>query len=345
MKIGVLLSGGIDSLYTTILLKKMNHEVIGIYGSFFHSPNQNTIWENLKLLSKTLNFELHKIELHSEFQKLIIKPFIKDYIRGLTPNPCALCNPKIKFGLLLQKALKLGVKKIASGHYAKIITKNNNTFLFRGDDPTKEQSYFLSLLPQATLSHLLFPLGELKKQDVVQKIKEYNLFHFTTKESNEVCFIPSNYREFLQSNGIHLDKPGPIKLLDETLLGTHKGLWNYTLGQRRGIGIPYKEPLYVLKKDISTNTLYVGIKKELQAKSVVGINFNFLEQVQNWPSEIYIQIRYRQKAKKAILKKQEKDTLYFEFKEQEEKPAPGQILAVYTKEGQVLGGGIIKGEF
>ncbi len=166
----------------------------------------------------------------------------------------------------------------------------------------------------------------------------------TAQESNEICFVPADYRQFLTSRNISLGEPGPIKLLDGTLLGTHKGLLNYTIGQRRGLGIAYKVPLYVLDKDKASNTLFVGPKEELQAQGVIASKFNFLCPLEKWPQEIWVQIRYRQKPKRTRFLKQEGSYFYFEFLEPEERPSPGQTLVVYFQE-EVLGGGIIQGGF
>jgi len=343
MKIGVLLSGGIDSLYALLCLKKQGHQVIGLHGIFLDSPSHQKNLQNLKKLASKLALELVTFNLVKEFAKEIIHPFAKAYAQNLTPNPCCWCNSKIKFGLLCQLGLELGLDKIASGHYLQIKKTESEYNLFRGKDPAKEQSYFLALVPKTRLQHLIFPLGQMTKKEVSQKIAQTPWTNFISKESNEVCFIPKDYRTFLKTEQFQAN-PGPIRLLNGTLLGTHQGLWQYTLGQRRGLKIAYQEPLYVIKKDTKTNTLYVGTKQDLLAKGVLVKNFNFLRPISDWPDQIYTQIRYRQRPKKASFLKKENNCLSFLFLEPEEKPAPGQILAVYTQEGQLLGGGTIAGE-
>ncbi|MDQ7031281.1 MAG: tRNA 2-thiouridine(34) synthase MnmA [Desulfonauticus sp.] len=344
-EVGVLLSGGVDSLCALLTLKSRGYRVVGIHGVFVdQSEKQQKIWNNLVRLAHCFNFPLVRLDLREEFFQQVIKPFIWAYKNGFTPNPCALCNPKIKFGLLLKQALSLGLSKIASGHYVQLRTEKNVYLLFRGKDLRKDQSYFLSLVPYDRLQYLIFPLGDKIKEQILQEIEQSDLTPYIEKESQEVCFIPNDYRQFLIQHGVELDSRGPVKLLDGTVIGEHKGLWNYTLGQRRGLSIAYKEPLYVLKKDVSSNTLYVGPKAYLQAKGVVGEKFNFLVNLKNWPKEIYLQIRYRQSPKKAKLQEVKKHILCFLFEDKEEKPAPGQILAVYSRQGQVLAGGIITGE-
>lgn len=342
MQVGVLLSGGVDSLYTLLLLKEAGYKVIGLHGLFFDSESQQEVISRLKKIATTFDIPLHLLNLKESFFSQVIAPFISSFQQGLTPNPCSICNPRIKFGLLLEQAKQLGCTKIASGHYA-CLQENKLSPLARGKDSKKDQSYFLALIPKKNFKHILFPLGNFKKQQVYKEIERRNLLSLVSSESNEVCFIPGDYRNFLKKHQVSLGKPGPIKLLNGTTIGTHKGLVNYTLGQRRGLGLAYKFPLYVLAKDLKQNILYVGPKEELKAKGAIVSSFNFLAPLEKWPKSISVQIRYRQKPKQAKLVKVEGPNLYFQFLEPEEKPAPGQTLVVfYGKE--VLGGGIIQGE-
>lgn len=343
MQVGVLLSGGIDSLYSLLLLKEAGYKVMGIHGLFFDFPQEKKQLDHLRTLAKQMDFSLQILNLKKEFETKVIQPFIQSFKQGLTPNPCSLCNPSIKFGLLLEKARALGCTKLASGHYVNLQEKGLSP-LSRGKDRTKDQSYFLALVPRKNFNYLIFPLGRLEKKQVYAEIKKRELLILTAQESNEICFVPEDYRQFLTSRNISLGEPGPIKLLDGTLLGTHKGLLNYTIGQRRGLGIAYKVPLYVLDKDKDSNTLFVGPKEELQAQGVIASKFNFLCPLEKWPQEIWVQIRYRQKPKRTRFLKQEGSYFYFEFLEPEERPSPGQTLVVYFQE-EVLGGGIIQGGF
>lgn len=343
MRVGVLLSGGIDSLYTLLLLKEAGYKIIGLHGLFFDSPSQQETTARLQKIATTFDVPLHLLNLKEHFFKKVITPFIRSFQQGLTPNPCSICNPRIKFGLLLEEAKKLGCTKIASGHYA-CIQENKLSPLARGKDSKKDQSYFLALIPKENFKHILFPLGKFEKQQIYKEMENKNLLSLVSTESNEICFVPGDYRDFLIKHQVSLGKPGPIKLLDGTTLGSHKGLINYTLGQRRGLGIAYKFPLYVIAKDLKQNILYVGPKEELRAKGAIVSSFNFLTPLEKWPQTISVQIRYRQKPKQAKLIKIEDSNLYFQFLEPEEKPAPGQTLVVFY-EKEVLGGGIIQGGF
>ena len=348
MKIAVALSGGADSLMALLLLKEQGHDLFAVHAHFL-PPSGETITLSKKIndICSKLGIELHILDLSREFEQKVIAPFIQSYVKNYTPNPCALCNVTMKFGLLLDKTLGLGAQKMATGHYAQIKIIDDQPTLWRAKDSLKDQSYFLSLVPRHRFKNVAFPLASWSKKEVRKFLEKKSISPVISRESNEICFIDNDYREFLLQKGVKLPGPGPIKTSKGEILGTHKGLWRYTLGQRKGIGIAYKYPLYVINKDLTQNTLIVGPEEELWSKGCIAQDVNFLVPPDQWPREILAQTRYRQKAKKARAEisgsgESEDNLLHINFIEPQKQPTPGQVAAVFSPQGQVLGAGIIK---
>ncbi len=343
-KIAVALSGGADSLMALLLLKEQGHNIFAVHAHFL-PPSDETITLNKKIenICSKLGVKLHILDLSQAFEQKVITPFIQSYVQGHTPNPCAVCNVTMKFGLLLGKALSLGAEKIATGHYALVKNIDNKVTLWKAKDNIKDQSYFLSLVPRQKFKNVVFPLASWSKKEVRKFLEEKSISPVISRESNEICFIDNDYRDFLLQKGIDLPGPGPIKTSKGEILGTHKGLWRYTLGQRKGIGIAYKYPLYVTGKDLAHNTLIVGPEEELWSQGCIVQDVNFLVPPEQWPEEILAQTRYRQKAKKARVKiKDSGNLLQIFFIEPQKLPTPGQVAALFSPQGQVLGAGIIK---
>jgi tRNA-specific 2-thiouridylase len=342
MKIAVALSGGADSLMALLLLKEQGHDVFAVHAHFL-PPSDELIQLGKKIekICRSLQVNLHILDLSHEFEQEVISPFVHTYIKGYTPNPCALCNATMKFGLLLDKALGLGARKMATGHYAEVKIIDDQPTLWWAKDSSKNQSYFLSLVPKHRFENVVFPLASWSKKDVYRVLEQKGLQPVISRESNEICFIEDDYRAFLLQRGVKLPGPGPIKTSKGEVLGTHKGLWRYTLGQRRGIGVAYKHPLYVINKDLARNTLIVGPEEELWSKGCIAQNVNFLVPPAKWPEEILVQTRYRQKAKKGWVEIKD-NNLHIHFLEPQKKPTPGQVAAIFSPQGQVLGAGIIR---
>lgn len=343
MSIAVALSGGIDSFWALHLLKEQGYTPVAVHALFL-SPNQDSesLCQQLNSICQRLRVPFYVLDLHQQFQRLVVEPFIQSYVQGVTPNPCALCNERIKFGLVLNKVKDLGLNTLVTGHYA--ILKNDGFSepeLWRGRDPKKDQSYFLTLVASNSLRNAYFPLGKWYKQDVRKNMQTRFPYKAITGESQEICFIPGNdYRSFLKQQDIDLPSTGDIKDSRGKVLGQHYGLYRYTIGQRRGLGIPYREALYVLKKDLHENTLVVGTKEELKANLFQVSYLNYLVAWPRWPEQVWVQTNYRQRARPAEINCQE-NILTVQFKEDCKPVAPGQVAAFYTKEGRVLGGGII----
>lgn len=340
----VAVSGGVDSLLSLCLLKELGYRPAALHG-FFLPPGEREmeLRNELEHICSRRGVPFYCYDFSREFHARVIHPFLRDYAEGITPNPCAQCNRRVKFGLLLDTVRELGGDKLATGHYARV---DNGAQLFapalyRGADPAKEQSYFLSLVRPEQLRYALFPLGNWRKERTRQEIMRRVERVPAKRESQEVCFIPDNdYRRFLRENAPRLPQAGPIRDSSGRHLGRHRGLHNYTLGQRRGLGIPYFEPLYVLRKDLAENTLVVGTARELSSQGCRVKDMNLLLPWSHWPLEVLVQANYRQKPRRAQVEISG-ETAQVRFLHPAPPPAPGQVMAFYSEQGRVLAGGII----
>ncbi len=344
--IAVALSGGTDSLFTLVLLQEAGYDVVGLHGFFKEpDPTREATVDAIGQLCARMDVPFHVADLRQGFEEKVVEPFVQGWLSGLTPNPCALCNPRVKFGLLLEAAENAGAGLIATGHYARLV--DHPTFgqaVMRGVDHTREQSYFLSLVPKERLARARLPLGEWRKENVKAELVRRGLTPPLPSESREICFVPDDdYRVFLEARSVELPGPGPILNAEGTVLGRHRGLWRYTQGQRRGLNIAYSEPLYVLGKDVERNALMVGTKKEFQSQTCLVKQVNLLVDVELWPETVLAQIRYRQQATPARVT-WEDGQLRLAFDEPQPPLPPGQIAALYSEDGTVLAAGVIAEE-
>lgn len=341
--IAVAVSGGMDSLLALALLREQGHGCVAVHGRFLPPTDGAEAREaELRRACESLGAEFLVADLVQEFRLQIIEPFVRAYARGLTPNPCALCNPRMKFGLILDAAEgECGSEWLATGHYASVEIGDQGPALLRGKDPAKEQSYFLSLVPAERLKRAVFPLGGVLKSKVPGMLAKRSLTPPLAQESQEICFIPhDDYCAFLEGSGLDLPGPGPIVTREGEVLGEHRGLWRHTLGQRRGLGVAYSEPLYVLAKDAARNALVVGVRDQLRSAGCEARQVNVLAPPEIWPATVYARIRYRQAAKPATAE-MSGDTLRITFAEPQDPAAPGQVAAIYDQAGRVLAAGII----
>ena len=349
MTIAVAVSGGVDSLVALALLKDRGHDVLALHARFLPPATRTeSVLNGLSEVCDRLGVPLELVDLQQEFHSLVVRPFVKEYLDGRTPNPCAWCNRSIKFGLLLDAALELGADSMATGHYARVEhDPAHPPALYRGADPVKEQSYFLSLLTPGQLCRAHFPLGGLLKSRVQQEAARRGLPVPAVKESQEICFVPGNdYRSFIEQQGVQqgvpLPGPGDVSLASGRVVGRHLGLWRYTLGQRRGLGIAHSEPLYVLGRDTASNTLLVGPREELMTDRCTVSGLNMLVPFKQWPSPVLVQTIYRHAAKPAeVTPVGERFTV--RFRSPRAKAAPGQVAAFYSDRGRVLAGGTVHG--
>ncbi|WP_243364699.1 tRNA 2-thiouridine(34) synthase MnmA [Fundidesulfovibrio terrae] len=339
MTIAVAVSGGMDSLLALALLREAGHAVLALHAHFLAPDGrQRLLAQALDGLCRDIGVPFHAVDLSARFRQQVIAPFVHAYVSGLTPNPCAGCNRDMKFGLLFEEAARLGADRIATGHYARLKEAGE---LIRGADPAKDQSYFLTLTPPQALARAVFPLGEWRKADVPAALAARGLAPPLPSESQEICFIPGDdYRAFLEAQGVALPGEGPVVLPDGREIGRHQGLWRYTIGQRKGIGIAWSEPLYVLDKRADENALVVGPKSGLDALDCRVRRMNFLVPPGDWPSTVLAQTCYRQRPRPARAQISGAEmTLVFESPVP--KPTPGQVAAVFDGDGRALAGGII----
>lgn len=348
--IAVAVSGGADSLFSMLRLREQGRKVIALHGIFFKESvremeeKKNEIRMRLAEACRSLDIPLTVVDLSQAFERQVIRPFVEEYARGRTPNPCSLCNARIKFGLLLDAARGLGATRLATGHYARLVGGDSlglahRQVLMQGKDELKDQSYFLALVPRDRLEQAEFPLGEAKKKDVLEALTRHGLEVPQPGESQEVCFIPDDeYRDFLpgaaEKLGIRLPGPGPMRLGDNTRVGTHQGLWRYTEGQRRGLGVAWTEPLHVLGKEAEGNVLRLGPRREMQVSEIICNDVNLLLPQELWPEKVCVKTRYRERPKpaSAILIPGAGDALprmRIRFWERENSAAPGQVAVVY----------------
>lgn len=343
-RVAMAVSGGADSLLSLVLLKESGADVFAMHGCFLGQEKAKPAVEGLEKRCVELGVDLHVFDLTNKFDELVIEPFVKEYLKGNTPNPCALCNPEIKFGELGRAAERLGAELLGTGHYVRMAEHPEyGLVLARGADSGKDQSYFLSLVPKADLLRGVFPLGGHSKDQTYAELENRGVEIPLPSESQEICFVPDDdYRTFLIDRNVKLPGGGNVELSSGKVIGKHQGLWRYTQGQRKGLGIAWKAPLYVLDKDMKRNVLIVGTRDELDAQGCVAWDFNFLVEFQRWPETIFIQTRYRQRSKPARARQNDGE-MFFDFIEPHSKPTPGQIVAAYSEDGAVLGGGIIRG--
>ena len=266
------MSGGVDSTVSCCLLQEQGYEVVGVTMLLEpHASADQSIIRDAARVCATLGVSHKVIDLRKEFEALVMKPFASAYAQGLTPNPCVRCNRKVKFGLLLNIAHEMQCSYIATGHYARITQHNGRWCIARGLDRTKDQSYFLSQVPQEALQHIIFPLGERYKEDVRAYAQTHGLACATRPESQDVCF--AQRQSYASVVGIYEPnslQPGPIKDVFGEVVGTHKGLAYYTLGQRKGLGVSIGKRVYVQAKDPENNALVVGYDEELTRTSLIA---------------------------------------------------------------------------
>ena len=334
------MSGGVDSSVSALLLQKQGYEVVGATMILFEDPNievgclsSNAVNDAKKVCEK-LNIEHHIINLKDEFKKYVIDNFIDSYKQGLTPNPCVECNKYLKFGALYEKAKELNCDYIATGHYANI----KDGKLVKSKEEHKDQTYFLYGIKKEILDKIIFPLADFSSKEEIRKIAEENdLIVARKKDSQEICFIPNDdYKSYLKNNNVK-NNPGNF-ILNGEIIGKHKGIANYTIGQRKGLGISYKEPLYVVNIDTNNNQVILGREKDLYNDKLVAKNVNIL--VDELPNKVTAKIRYRATAEKATLNKIDENTYEVIFDKPVKSITKGQSVVFYD-DNICLGGGII----
>ncbi len=349
MTFAVAVSGGQDSLYALLALRDaFGASAVFAVHARFRRETDSAVESGLAAVCKKLDVAFHIVDLRDQFHALVVRPFAESYARGETPNPCAHCNRRLKFGLLLDEARKLGAEKLATGHYADFTEHPRyGVVLRRGADPGKDQSYFLALTPAGRLRAAFFPLGTMQKKHVREALEQRGMPVPAPGESQEICFVPhDDYRAFLRTTGIRLPEGGPMETGEGLVVGRHQGLWQYTEGQRRGLGVSWTEPLYVVGKDRARNALLLGTAAELKVGRCVAAEINLLVPPELWPNDLFVRIRYRQSAVPADVRIQGPASasarMLIRFHTPQLPAAPGQIAVVYDAEGCVLAGAVLR---
>ena len=345
--IAVAMSGGVDSSLTAAMLLKQGYKVFGI-----------TLWlwvsgtpydevplavTDAKKMCDFLGIEHHVIDARDVFYENVVDYFVKEYAYGRTPNPCVFCNKNIKFDLMLNCALELGATHMVTGHYAQV-NYNEETGLYelhKGIDPTKDQSYVMYNMNQRILSHLMFPLGGQCKTETRKLAAEYDLPVAKKPDSVDICFLPhGNYQKLVVEEMKGKPKSGNIVTEDGEVLGKHNGLFNYTIGQRKGLGIAYKHPLYVIGFNGERNEVIVGPNDRLFTNRMICKFYNFLDDTIHKELKAEGKIRYAANPSPCTARILDDDTMEVIFEEPQRAITPGQSVAFYNGT-QLLGGAVI----
>ncbi|MEG0829103.1 MAG: tRNA 2-thiouridine(34) synthase MnmA [Anaerovoracaceae bacterium] len=343
------LSGGVDSATAALLLKDKGKEVIGLY--FDVSGENEKGRREAEGLAKQLGIDFVYKNVKDEFTSIVIDNFCSEYTKGRTPNPCIVCNPNVKFKTLIEEANKQGAYYIATGHYAKTIfnEEDNNWYIKQAENDKKDQSYMMYRLGQHVISRLLLPLADLHDKEETRNIaRENHLKNAETKDSQEICFIgdDEHYIDFIKEkkyrvkSGKFIDKNGKV-------LGDHKGLVNYTIGQRKGLGITFGKPVFVTRLDEVKNTVTLGDKEDLMSCQVICKGNFFTESDgENLPhhlenTKVYAKIRYSAKSAEATIKTIDSGRVESMFTLPQRAATPGQSIVFYLN-NQVIGGGFIE---
>ncbi|MCK4838034.1 MAG: tRNA 2-thiouridine(34) synthase MnmA, partial [Desulfobulbaceae bacterium] len=263
-KVAVAMSGGVDSSVTAALLKKQGYQVQGVFMTLAQPDIEDQV-ARVRAMADRLEIELSVIDLHQEFAGLVLDYFRDSYFRGLTPNPCVVCNRQVKFGLFMDRALDGGAEFLATGHYVRWQRDDDGLYhLLKGNDPAKDQSYFLCQLQQQQLARVRFPLGEYRKDEVYELAAELGLEFSRSEESQDVCFLKDQeVADFLGDSSAVADSSGPVVTVDDRVVGQHQGIHRFTVGQRRGLGIPDATPWYVVGLEAAGNRVVVGKQQDL----------------------------------------------------------------------------------
>jgi tRNA-specific 2-thiouridylase len=339
-KVVVALSGGVDSAVAAALLLQQGWEVLGVH---LLLREKQAPPPSLESICQVLGIDCLTLDFRREFYTRIISYFASLYLAGKTPNPCVRCNEQIKFGALLEVIRSRGFTHLATGHYARLVVNGSgDTALLRGLDSRKDQSYFLHRLKLEALPAILFPLGRLTKGQVKETSLSLGLDpYLPARESQELCFITGNYVDFIHDlGGEGLNCPGPIINRAGELLGRHRGLEHYTVGQRQGLGVPGPAPYYVLEIVPDLNQVVVGCKEELQSEAIEVEDINWLVPPPTLPRRAEVRIRYRHPGVGCLISPSNSQKAMIFLDQPQTAITPGQAAVFYQGE-QVLGGGWI----
>ncbi|WP_373467353.1 tRNA 2-thiouridine(34) synthase MnmA [Geothrix sp. 21YS21S-4] len=347
------MSGGVDSSVMAALLQHAGYEVIGVSMQLFDKKTVQASdgkcctlddFQDARRVAHERGFAHYVMNFEERFRETVIQGFIQGYLDGETPSPCIRCNQYLKFSAVMERAEALEAPFVATGHYASIRQSQGYWHLHKASDPAKDQSYFLFHHTQATLARTLFPLASLTKPEVRLLGAELGLHLAEKPESQEICFVTQDrYDAFLEEEGCApATGSGDIRHLDGRILGRHRGYWRHTVGQRRGLGVAYAEPLYVVRLDPATNTVWVGVEADLFTRDLVARELSWVTEAPEGPLVCEARIRSRSPEAEAVVIPLPDGRVKVAFAEPQRAIAAGQAVVFY-RDGEVLGGGWIDG--
>ena len=351
-KVLMAMSGGVDSSTAALLLKEAGYDVIGVTLKMFDNKElgleEDSSLANAtdaKLVADKMGFPHYVFDFCEYFRTGVIGHFVEEYEKGRTPNPCVDCNKHVKLGQLFARAKEMGCDYVATGHYANVQfdEAKGRWLLLRGEDRQKDQSYMLYTLTQNQLAHILFPLGRMHKTEIRDKAEEEGLANARKPDSQDICFVPDgDYARVIEKITKRRPKPGKFVHMDGTVLGTHKGQLHYTIGQRKGLGIAYQYPLYVIRKDIEKNIVYLGPQEALFSNTLIAENCNLISLAElTGPLRVTAKPRYRAVDVPAVIEPMEDGNIKVTFDEPQRALTPGQAVVFYQGD-VVVGGGTIR---
>jgi tRNA-specific 2-thiouridylase len=352
-RVVVAMSGGVDSSVAAALLVQKGYDVIGVMMRLWSEPDDGSSarhnrcctpdqMADARQVANQLNIPFYVLDVQEYFHRAVVQSFIDEHALGRTPNPCVACNREIRFDYLLEHTVALDSDYLATGHYARIRQTPSGYDLLEAHDKSKDQSYALFVLGQYQLERLLFPIGELSKKEVRELAKSFDLPVANKVESMDLCFIANgDYRQFLKKHAKNVFPSGPIVSATGQVIGQHNGLPNYTIGQRKGLGLSAGKRLYVLVKDIEKNEIVVGTREELAIRSLYVSNVNWTNGIKPVETiETTVKIRYKSAPVLALVTPLGNNEVQVDFREAVFGATAGQA-AVFYKEEKCIGGGII----
>ena len=350
-KVIIAMSGGVDSSVAACLCMEAGHECLGVTMRLFDGEQElgteSTCCslsdvEDARSVAVRLGMPYRVFNFTGDFENCVINPFIKAYETGATPNPCIECNRSLKFSRLHRRAEELGFDKVATGHYARISCENGRWLLRKGADPSKDQSYVLYTLTQRQLAHTLFPVGEYSKAQIREIAQQHGFINAKKHDSQDICFVPDgDYAAFIERHTGKKYPEGNFVDLDGNVLGRHKGIIRYTTGQRKGLGLSLKAPMYVCEKRLESNEVVLCDNERLYSRELDAQDFNWIAcDVPQQPLKAHVKIRYSQTEQPALLIPTGENTVHIEFDSPQRAVTTGQAAVAYDGD-TVIGGGTI----
>jgi tRNA-specific 2-thiouridylase len=348
----VAMSGGVDSAVAAALLHQQGYEVIGVTLRLYTEPDDTALRSNrtccgiedigdARAAAQQIGIPHYTLNMEREFEEAVLDPFVQAYAAGRTPNPCLNCNQYLKFSTLLDRALAMGVDRLATGHYARVEAADGGYRLYRAADPAKDQSYVLYTLDQIALARTLFPLADLEKSDTRAVAREFGLPLAEKPDSVDICFVPGgDYRAVLRERGIS-SPAGDIQTVEGVTIGQHDGIANYTVGQRRGLGITAEAPRYVTNIDAQRNIVVMGSDCDLAARSLVAREPHWVLQPPTFDEPLTARVRYHADEVPCHVTALSADGFELGFETPVRAVAPGQAVVLY-RGTEVVGGGTIE---